>query len=171
VLPQVCSGTNCDKTTLGRGSLPGSTFRWSENTINTHKYNTIYWSSNRSYYNLGLCISYIEEVWRQNYASGDKLDFAEAISLNGQNILFALKDNAIHWHSKPEEPSTESIPIGLDFPLTTIIGIAGRREQHLTYTQKTIRAKLERLRSAKLIQGGQKITSRHTEVLTRLKDS
>jgi hypothetical protein len=35
---------------------------------------------------------------------------AEMISLNGQNILFALKENAIHQHSKPEDPSTESIP-------------------------------------------------------------
>jgi hypothetical protein len=32
----------------------------------------------------------------------------EAISLNGQNILFALKENAIHQHSKPEDPSIES---------------------------------------------------------------
>jgi hypothetical protein len=34
----------------------------------------------------------------------------EAISLNGQNILFALKENAIHRRSKPEDPSTESNP-------------------------------------------------------------
>jgi hypothetical protein len=32
------------------------------------------------------------------------------ISLNGQNILFALKENANHRHSKPEDPSTESNP-------------------------------------------------------------
>jgi hypothetical protein len=61
--------------------------------------------------------------------------------------------------------------IGLDFPLTTLIGIAGKRKQLLTCTQKTTRAKLERLRSARLIQGDQKITSRHAEVLIRLKDS
>jgi hypothetical protein len=60
--------------------------------------------------------------------------------------------------------------ISLDFPLTTLIGIAGKRKQLLTCTQKTIRAKLERLCSARLIQGDQKITSRHAEVLTRLKD-
>jgi hypothetical protein len=40
----------------------------------------------------------------------DKSEFAEAISLNGQNILFALKDNVIHRHSKPEDPITESNP-------------------------------------------------------------
>jgi hypothetical protein len=61
--------------------------------------------------------------------------------------------------------------LGLDFPLTTLIGITGKRKQLLTCTQKTTRAKLEQLRSARLIQGAQKITSRHAEVLTRLKDS
>jgi hypothetical protein len=33
--------------------------------------------------------------------------------------------------------------LGLDFPLTTLVGIAGKRKQLLTYTQKTTRAKLE----------------------------
>jgi hypothetical protein len=54
--------------------------------------------------------------------------------------------------------------VGLDFPLTTLIGITGKRKQFLTYTQKTIRAKLERLCSARLIRGDQKITSRHAGV-------
>jgi hypothetical protein len=40
----------------------------------------------------------------------DNSEFAEAISLNGQNILFALKENAIHRRSKPEDLSTESNP-------------------------------------------------------------
>jgi hypothetical protein len=61
--------------------------------------------------------------------------------------------------------------IGLDFLLTTLIGIVGKRKQFLTCTQKTARAKLERLLSARLIQGDQKITSRYAEVLTILKDS
>jgi hypothetical protein len=61
--------------------------------------------------------------------------------------------------------------IGLDFPLTTLISIAGKRKQFLTCTWKIAREKLERLRSARHIQGDQKITSRHAEVLTRLKDS
>jgi hypothetical protein len=61
--------------------------------------------------------------------------------------------------------------IDLDFQLTTLVGIAGKSKQFLTCTQKIARAKLERLPSARLIQGDQKITSRHTEVLTRLKDS
>jgi hypothetical protein len=33
--------------------------------------------------------------------------------------------------------------IGLNFPLTTLIGITGKRKQLLTCTQKTTRAKLE----------------------------
>jgi hypothetical protein len=33
--------------------------------------------------------------------------------------------------------------IGLDFPLTTLIDIAGKRKQFLACTQKTTRAKLE----------------------------
>jgi hypothetical protein len=61
--------------------------------------------------------------------------------------------------------------IGLDFPLTTLISSTGKRKQLLTYTQKAARAKLERLRSSRLIQGDQKITSRHAEVSTRIKDS
>jgi hypothetical protein len=41
----------------------------------------------------------------------------------------------------------------------------------VTCTQKIARAKLERLHTVRLIQGDQKITSRHVEALTRLKDS
>jgi hypothetical protein len=33
--------------------------------------------------------------------------------------------------------------IRLDFPLTTLVDITGKRKQFLTYTQKTRRAKLE----------------------------
>jgi hypothetical protein len=33
--------------------------------------------------------------------------------------------------------------IGLDFPLITLVGIAGKRKQFLTCTQKITRAKLE----------------------------
>jgi hypothetical protein len=33
--------------------------------------------------------------------------------------------------------------IGLDFPLTTLVDITGKRKQFLTYTQKTTRAMLE----------------------------
>jgi hypothetical protein len=33
--------------------------------------------------------------------------------------------------------------VGLDFPLATLVGIAGKRKQFLTCTQKIARAKLE----------------------------
>jgi hypothetical protein len=69
-----------------------------------------------------------QEVWSQNYASWDKSEFVEAISLNGQNIHFALKENAIHRRSKPEDLSTESTIIGLDFLQTTLVGITGKRK-------------------------------------------
>jgi hypothetical protein len=38
------------------------------------------------------------------------------ISLNGQNILFALKENVVHRHSKPEDPSIESNPYWFELP-------------------------------------------------------
>jgi hypothetical protein len=40
----------------------------------------------------------------------------EAISLTGQKILFALKENAIHQRSKPENPSMESNPHRFGLP-------------------------------------------------------
>jgi hypothetical protein len=38
------------------------------------------------------------------------------ISLNNQNIPFALKENAIHRCSKSEDPSTESNPHRFGLP-------------------------------------------------------
>jgi hypothetical protein len=61
--------------------------------------------------------------------------------------------------------------IGLDFPLTTLIGITGKRKQLLTCTQKTTRAKLERLRSARFIQGHQMINTRHAKALNKTNKS
>jgi hypothetical protein len=40
----------------------------------------------------------------------------EAISLNAQNILFALEENAIHQRSKLEDHSTESNPYRFGLP-------------------------------------------------------
>jgi hypothetical protein len=75
---------------------------------------------NRSCYNLGSRFSYIEEVGSQNYTSEDKSEFVEAISLNDQNILFALKENVIHRCSKLEDPSTESNPHRFGLPTNNI---------------------------------------------------
>jgi hypothetical protein len=38
------------------------------------------------------------------------------ISLNGQGVLFALKENVIHWRSKPEDLSMESNPHRFGLP-------------------------------------------------------
>jgi hypothetical protein len=59
--------------------------------------------------------------------------------------------------------------IGLDFPLTTLIGIAGKRKQILTWTQEITGAKIEQLCSIRLIHGDQMITTRHARALTILK--
>jgi hypothetical protein len=45
---------------------------------------------------------------------------------------------------------------GLYLPLASLVGVAGKRRKLLTCTQETTRAKLERLRSARLIQGDQR---------------
>jgi hypothetical protein len=56
----------------------------------------------------------------------------------------------------------------LDFPLIVVIGITGKKRRR-TYTQKSYKAKLERLCSAKLIHGDQKTTIGHAMVLSKAK--
>jgi hypothetical protein len=77
--------------------------------------------------------------------------------------------NAVHQHSKPKVPSTASNLIGLDLPLTALNGVTGKWKEILTYTQETTRAKLERLRSTRLIPGDQQITTRHAKSLLKTK--
>jgi hypothetical protein len=130
VLPQAFFDTNYDRTTSERGSSTriGLSDSWrSENTINTHSTQYHIISLSRSYYNLGSHIRYTKEVWSQNHASRNKSGFAEAISLNVQNILFALEENVIHRHSKPEDPKTESNPP--QFRLPTDIPHRYRRKE------------------------------------------
>jgi hypothetical protein len=90
------------------------------------------------------------------------------ISLNDQNILFALKENAIHRRSKPEDPSTESNPYQFVLPTDNPHRHHQKEEAvpHL-HTRKTTRAKLEQLRSTRLIQGDQKIATRHAKALIK----
>jgi hypothetical protein len=61
--------------------------------------------------------------------------------------------------------------IYLEFPLTSLISIVGKRKQFLACTQKITIAKLERLHSARLIQGDQKITTRHAKALNKTNNS
>jgi uncharacterized protein YciW len=60
--------------------------------------------------------------------------------------------------------------IGLDFPQSTLIGIAGKMKKLLTCTQDTTRAKLERLYSAGLIYGDQTTTARHAIDLIKINE-
>jgi hypothetical protein len=57
----------------------------------------------------------------------------------------------------------------LDLSLASFTGIAGKRKKLLTYTQGTTRAKLERLRSARLILHDQKTTTRHAKAVSEAK--
>jgi hypothetical protein len=59
--------------------------------------------------------------------------------------------------------------IYLDLPLVSLIGIVGKRKKLLTYTQETVRAKLERLRLARLIHNDQKTTTRQVMALRKAK--
>jgi hypothetical protein len=96
----------------------------------------------------------------------------EAISLNDQSILFALKENAIHQRSKPKDPSMESNPHQFG-PPTDNPRRHHRKEEAVPHmhTGKTTRAKLKRLHSARLIQGDQKITARHAKALNKTNNS
>jgi hypothetical protein len=91
------------------------------------------------------------------------------ISLNDQNIPFTLKENVIHQRSEPEDPSTESNPHWFGLPTNNPHRHHQKDETvpHL-HIGKTTRAKLERLHSARLIQGDQKITTRHARLKSRL---
>jgi hypothetical protein len=61
--------------------------------------------------------------------------------------------------------------ISLDLSLASLIDIAEKRKKLYTCTQKITRAKLEQLRSTRLIQGDQKITTRHAKALNKTNDS
>jgi hypothetical protein len=96
----------------------------------------------------------------------------EAISLNDQNILFALKATAIHQRSKLEDPSTESNYHRFRLP-TDNPHRHHRKEEavpHL-HTGKTTRAELERLLTSRIIRGDQKITARHAKALNKTNNS
>jgi hypothetical protein len=60
--------------------------------------------------------------------------------------------------------------VGLDLPLTFLIGIIEKRKKILSYTKETTRAKLERLRSARLIHRDQTNTTRHAKALIKTKE-
>jgi hypothetical protein len=57
--------------------------------------------------------------------------------------------------------------MGLDLPLTTVVGFTEKRKKLLTCTQETTRAKFKRLHSARLIHSDQKTTTRHAMALSK----
>jgi hypothetical protein len=57
----------------------------------------------------------------------------------------------------------------LDLPLASLVSIVGKRKKLLTYTHETTRAKLEPLRSVRLIQSDQKTTTRYAMALSKAK--
>jgi hypothetical protein len=61
--------------------------------------------------------------------------------------------------------------IGLDLPRASLVSITRKRKELLTCTQETTIAKLEQLRSARLIQGDQKNTTRHAKALNKTNNS
>jgi hypothetical protein len=58
--------------------------------------------------------------------------------------------------------------IGLDLPQASLVGIAEKKKKLLTCTQETTRAKLEHLRSARLIHGDQNTTTRYAMALSKV---
>jgi hypothetical protein len=102
-------------------------------------------------------------------ASKDISEFAEAKNTLVQYILFVLKENVIHQHSKPEDPNAVSNPHQFGPPTDIPRRHRRNRKKLLTCTQETTRAKLERLCSAKLIHGDQKIATRHAIALSKAK--
>jgi hypothetical protein len=57
--------------------------------------------------------------------------------------------------------------IGFDHSLASLVGIIGKRKKILTCTQETIRAKLERLCSARHIPHDQMSTTRHAKASSK----
>jgi hypothetical protein len=66
-------------------------------------------------------------------------------------------------------PVWHSTLIGLNLPLASLVDIAGKRKKNLTCTQETTRAKVERLRSTRLILHNQTIMTRHAMNLNKAK--
>jgi hypothetical protein len=71
--------------------------------------------SSRSYYNLASRISYTKR-FEAKITFERLIKVWEAISLRVRTFPFALKGNAIHRHSKPGDPSTESNPRRFELP-------------------------------------------------------
>jgi hypothetical protein len=123
---------SCDRTSSGRGSLTRINLgdsRWSDNIINTHKYNTIYWSPSISYYKLGSSFKY-RTCFKPKETSKDRSCRSGNTLI--QDILYTLEENAINLRSKPKNPSTVSNPDQFG-PPTGIPRRHHRKEEEATH--------------------------------------
>jgi hypothetical protein len=66
-------------------------------------------------------------------------------------------------------PTRRPMFLGFDRPLASLVRIAGKRKKHLTCTQDTTIAKLEQLRSTRLILHVQTVMTRHAKALSKVK--
>jgi Sec7-like guanine-nucleotide exchange factor len=105
---------------------------------------------------------------RPKCASKDNQSFCKSVYLS--RSAHALRPRR-EWTSSNDlhlrVPVGNPTLLGLDLPLTALVGIARRRRKILTCTQinKITRAKLERLHSARLIRRNPKATnSRHARL-------
>jgi hypothetical protein len=101
----------------------------SNNKINTHKYNTIYWSSSISYYKLGSHFKCTKGL-KPKDDSKDSFRVCGSRNTLIWSILFALEENAIHQRSKPEDPSMVSNPHQFG-PSTNNAHLQHRKEKSL----------------------------------------
>jgi hypothetical protein len=103
-------------------------------------------------------------------ASKDSSEFVEAEKSLSIRIFFSPQKRMPSISSLClSTPVRHPTFIGLDLPLTTHVGITGKRKKLLSCTLETTRAKLKRLRLARLIHGDQKTTTRHAMALGRAK--
>jgi hypothetical protein len=172
VLPQSCSGTNCDRTTSEiRGLSPKiilGNSRWSENA-QTHTYKHAIPNMKFKLKLLQIkchVLGFTKDS--PKCASEGNQSFCGSVSLS--RYAHALRPRR-EWASSDDlhlrVPVGNPALLGLDLPLSALVGVAGRRRKILTCTQinKTTRAKLERLRLARLICRDPKATnSRHARL-------
>jgi hypothetical protein len=93
--------------------------------------------------------------------------FTEAFVSHDRHTLFALEESASSDDLHLRVPVGNPGLLDLDLPLTALVGVVGRMRKILTCTQinKITRAKLERLRSARLIRRDPKATnSKHARL-------
>jgi hypothetical protein len=126
----------CDRTTSGRGlstRIILSNSQWRENTINPHEYNNIYWKFKYKLLQIRFMFKFTK-CWSPKDASKDISEFVEAISLTFRTFFSPYKRMPSISALILRTPVWSPAIIGLDFLLTTLVGIAEKRKQLLTCT-------------------------------------